>query len=146
MGFPQGKLTIAASVLGLALTVGAAQAQDKTFTMKITTPTLNAALDLYAKALAANIEKDTGGRIKVEVYPASQLGSIPRQIEGTQFGAIQCAIVPPEFFVGVDAQQVIDRVLQVFERDGVARADAALRAAGKPPLPTSGRVGTTATG
>jgi TRAP-type transport system periplasmic protein len=30
------------------------------------------------------------------------LGSIPRQIEGTQFGAIQCAVIPPEFFVGVD--------------------------------------------
>jgi TRAP-type C4-dicarboxylate transport system substrate-binding protein len=30
------------------------------------------------------------------------LGSIPRQIEGVQFGAIQAAIIPPEFFVGVD--------------------------------------------
>ena len=26
----------------------------------------------------------------------------PRQIEGTQFGSIQCAVIPPEFFVGVD--------------------------------------------
>ena len=40
--------------------------------------------------------------IKGEVYPASQLGSVPRQIEGTQFGAIQAANIPPEFFVGVD--------------------------------------------
>src|SRR5208283_6149161 len=91
-----------AGALAVALTVGPAQAQDKTFTMKITTPTLNAALDLYAKVYAAAVEKDSGGRIKVEVYPASQLGSIPRQIEGVQFGAIQCAIIPPEFFVGVD--------------------------------------------
>ena len=102
MGFLQGKLAIVASGLCLALTVGTAQAQDKTFTMKITTPTLNAALDIYAKALAAVIEKDSGGRIKVEVYPASQLGSIPRQIEGVQFGAIQAAVIPPEFFVGID--------------------------------------------
>lgn len=43
-----------------------------------------------------------GGRIKPEVYPASQLGSIPRQIEGAQFGAIQAVNIPPEFFVGVD--------------------------------------------
>jgi TRAP-type C4-dicarboxylate transport system substrate-binding protein len=48
------------------------------------------------------VEKDSGGRIKGEVYPASQLGSIPRQIEGTQFGSIQCAVIPPEFFAGVD--------------------------------------------
>src|SRR6202163_2664595 len=92
----------AAGALVVALTVGPAQAQDKTFTMKITTPTLNAALDIYAKAYGATVEKDSGGRIKVEAYPASQLGSIPRQIEGVQFGAIQCAVIPPEFFVGVD--------------------------------------------
>ena len=50
----------------------------------------------------AAVEKDSGGRIKAQVYPASQLGSIPRQIEGTQFGSIQVAVIPPEFFVGVD--------------------------------------------
>ncbi len=50
----------------------------------------------------AAVEKDSGGRIKGQVYPASQLGSIPRQIEGTQFGSIQCEVVPPEFMVGLD--------------------------------------------
>jgi len=91
-----------ASVLALALTFGAAQAQDKTFVMKVTLPTINDAPHQFAKDFAALVEKDSGGRIKGEVYPASQLGSIPRQIEGVQFGAIQAADVPPEFFVGVD--------------------------------------------
>src|SRR6202166_4105679 len=91
----------AAGAFVVALTVGGGQAEDKNHTMKITAPTLNAALDIYAKAYAAAVEKDSGGRIKVEVYPASQLGSIPRQIEGVQFGAIQCAVIPPEFFVGL---------------------------------------------
>jgi TRAP-type C4-dicarboxylate transport system substrate-binding protein len=91
-----------ASVLALALTFGAAQAQDKTFVMKVTLPTINDAPHQFAKDFAALVEKDSGGRIKGEVYPASQLGSIPRQIEGTQFGAIQVATVPPEFFVGID--------------------------------------------
>lgn len=81
---------------------GAARAQGKTYTMKFTTPTINAAPDRYARNLAAAIAKDSGGRIKTSVYPASQLGSIPRQIEGTQFGSIQCAVIPPEFYVGVD--------------------------------------------
>jgi len=88
--------------LALALTAGTARAEDKTYVMKITAPTQNASPDTYARKLGAAIEKESGGRIKVEVYPASQLGSIPRQIEGTQFGAIQCAVIPPEFFVGVD--------------------------------------------
>jgi TRAP-type C4-dicarboxylate transport system substrate-binding protein len=97
-----GAAGVSALVVALALTFGAAQAQDKTFVMKVTLPTINDAPHQFAKDFAALVEKDSGGRIKGEVYPASQLGSIPRQIEGTQFGAIQVATVPPEFFVGVD--------------------------------------------
>jgi len=85
-----------------ALTHSAARAQDKRYVMKISGTTINDAPHLFAKNYGAAVEKDSGGRIKAEVYPASQLGSIPRQIEGTQFGSIQCVIVPPEFFVGVD--------------------------------------------
>ena len=97
-----GAAGVSGLALALALTFGAAQAQDKTFVMKVTLPTINDAPHQFAKDFAALVEKDSGGRIKGEVYPASQLGSIPRQIEGTQFGAIQVATTPPEFFVGVD--------------------------------------------
>jgi TRAP-type C4-dicarboxylate transport system substrate-binding protein len=92
----------AGAVLLSALWLGAAQAQDKPYVMKITLPTLNDAPHVLAKNFAAAVERDSGGRIKAEIYPASQLGAIPRQIEGTQFGAIQVCINPPEFFVGVD--------------------------------------------
>jgi len=86
----------------LALSLGAARAQEKTYEMKISTPTIHDVPDTFAANFLAAVEKDSGGRIKGQVYPASQLGSIPRQIEGTQFGSIQCAVIPPEFFVGVD--------------------------------------------
>ena len=56
----------------------------------------------FARNYAAAVEKDSGGRIKAEIYPASQLGSTQRQAEGVQFGAIQCQIVPPEFLTGID--------------------------------------------
>jgi len=102
----QGKFRIAAAAgvltLAAALSSGAAQAQGQTYVMKITTPTIHAVLDQYGKAFGDAVEKDSGGRIKAQLYPASQLGTIPRQIEGTQFGSIQCAIIPPEFFVGID--------------------------------------------
>src|SRR5260370_31549031 len=98
------------STLGAVLAAGAmaclgsaAHAQaDKVFVMKLSTATINDTQHEWFKRFAALVEKDSGGRIKPEIYPASQLGSIPRQIEGEQFGSIQCAIVPPEFFVGVD--------------------------------------------
>src|ERR1700734_2789717 len=95
--------TAGALVVLLALTLGAVRAaDDKIFVMKITLPTVNDSTYQFAKNYAAAVERDSGGRIKADVYNASQLGSIPRQIEGTQFGAIQCAVIPPEFFVGVD--------------------------------------------
>jgi TRAP-type C4-dicarboxylate transport system substrate-binding protein len=70
--------------------------------MKLSTATLNDTQHEWMKRFAAAVESDSGGRIKGEIYPASQLGAIPRQIEGTQFGSIQGWIGPPEFLVGVD--------------------------------------------
>ncbi len=95
---------VAAGALVASLTTpfGVAWAQQKTYVMKISTPTIHDIPDKWAANFAAALEKDSGGRIKPQVYPASQLGSIPRQIEGTQFGSIQCEIVPPEFMVGLD--------------------------------------------
>jgi len=98
----QAAFAAGALVLSLALNSGTAQAQDQTYVMKITLPTLHDTVHQVALNWAAAIEKDSGGRIKPQVYPASQLGSIPRQIEGVQFGSIQALLVPPEFMVGVD--------------------------------------------
>ena len=80
-----------------------AQAQGgKTYVMKLSTATVNDTQHEWLKRFVAAVEKDSGGRIKGEIYPASQLGAIPRQIEGVQFGSIQAWIGPPEFLVGVD--------------------------------------------
>jgi TRAP-type transport system periplasmic protein len=91
-----------AVMLALAAPSGTALAQQKTYVMKISTPTIHDIPDMWSTRLAAALENDSGGRIKAQVYPASQLGSIPRQIEGTQFGSIQMEVVPPEFMVGLD--------------------------------------------
>src|SRR6516225_10330894 len=72
-------------------------AEDKTFVMKLGTATINESQHEWCKKFVAMVESDSGGRIKGEIYPASQLGAIPRQIEGVQFGAIQGYVGPPEF-------------------------------------------------
>ena len=94
----------AACIALLAHTCGAARAEDKTYVMKLGTATNNDAQHEWCKRFVAMVERDSGGRIKGEIYPASQLGPIPRQIEGVQFGAIQGYIGPPEFLVGVDVR------------------------------------------
>jgi TRAP-type transport system periplasmic protein len=93
---------LAALLILLATRHGALAADDKPYVMKIALATLNDALHQFAKDYASAVEKDSSGRIRVEIYPGSQLGSTQRQAEGVQFGAIQCIIVPPEFLAGID--------------------------------------------
>ena len=102
--------TLAAAAAGAvlassALPIDAARAQQtqqQTYVMKISTPTIRDIPNKWMEDFAAGLERDSGGRIKAQLYPASQLGSIPRTIEGTQFGSIQMVVVPPEFMVGLD--------------------------------------------
>lgn len=93
---------VAAFLLLLAATFGARAAGAETYVMKISIATVGDALHQFAKNYAAAVEKDSGGRIKAQIYPASQLGSIHEQAESVQFGAIQCQIVPPEFLAGIE--------------------------------------------
>ncbi|MDO9440739.1 MAG: TRAP transporter substrate-binding protein [Beijerinckiaceae bacterium] len=72
--------------------------------MKIGTPTLNDCQHEWMKIFAGLVESNSKGAIKAELYPASQLGSAPRMIEGAQFGTIQVIVMPPEFLSGVDTR------------------------------------------
>ena len=93
---------LAAMAALLALASPAAAQAPAPITMKLSTATINDTQHEWLKRFAAAVEKDSGGRIKAEIYPASQLGPIPRQIEGVQFGAVQGWTGPPEFLVGID--------------------------------------------
>ncbi len=59
------------------LMLGTARAADQRYVMKISGPTIHDAPHLFMKDYAAAVERDSGGRIKPEVYPASQLERIP---------------------------------------------------------------------
>jgi C4-dicarboxylate-binding protein DctP len=60
----------------LSCTLGTA-ANAQQFTMKISSPTINDATQEWAKEFAAGLKARVGDKIKVEFYPASQLGQIP---------------------------------------------------------------------
>jgi TRAP-type C4-dicarboxylate transport system substrate-binding protein len=105
-------------VAALAATLaGGAAAQDRAMTVKLATATLNDVQHEWMKRFAALLEISSGGRIKTELYPASQLGSIPRMIEATQLGSIQVWVGPPEFLVGVDQRFELLSVPGLFQND-----------------------------
>ena len=91
------------ATVALAVAAGTARAAEgQSYVMKLGTATINESQHEWCKRFVAMVEKDSGGRIKGEIYPASQLGPIQREIEGVQFGAIQGYIGPPEFLTGID--------------------------------------------
>ena len=93
---------VMAAAIGAASIAAAAAQDDKTYVMKLGILTINDSTHEWVKTFAAAVERDSGGRIKGEIYPAGQLGSIARLIEGTQLGSIQVIVTPPDFFAGVD--------------------------------------------
>ncbi len=94
----------AAATIALTHLSTPAIAQQTPMVMKLGTATINEIQHDWLKRFAAEVEKNAGGRIKAEIYPASQLGSIPRMIEGTQFGSIQGWAGPPQFLAGIDSR------------------------------------------
>src|ERR1700730_10462081 len=50
---------------------------SQAITMRLSAATVNDAQHEWMKRFAVAIERNTGGRIKAELYPGSQLGSIP---------------------------------------------------------------------
>lgn len=97
---------IFASALASVAIVFASSASGQTV-MKIGTATINDNQHEWMKLFAAGMEKRVANRVKVELYPAGQLGSIPRMIDGVQLGTIEGISLPPEFLVGVDKRMGI---------------------------------------
>ena len=108
---------LAAAALGLA----AAPSHAQQFTMKFATLTLNDVQHENLKLYKEELEKVTGGRIKVEVYPAGQLGGAPRQTEGLRLGTIEAAMGPPELFFGADRRFQVLAMAGLFKDNEHAR-------------------------
>jgi TRAP-type C4-dicarboxylate transport system substrate-binding protein len=83
------------AALALAAAVGTAHAQ---YTMKLSTSTSGDALVEWLNTFAKGVNTSSGGKIKAEVYPASQLGSIPRTIEGVALGTIEVSFNASGFY------------------------------------------------
>jgi len=90
-------IVVAASVI---FTAAPASAQQ--FTMKLSQPTINDVTYEYFKRMKAGIEKSSGGKIKVEIYPTNQLGQLPAVVEGVALGTIEAAASANGFWVSLE--------------------------------------------
>lgn len=102
--FKVGVLPVIAAAAAVVI-AGPAGAID----MKIGYPTTADPQHDVGVRLAKLVEERTNGEIKGRVFPTSQLGKIPRQVEGIQLGTQEVFLAPPGFLQGVNpAFQVAD--------------------------------------
>lgn len=102
------------AIVAAACALGAA-AHAQTFTMKISSPTINDLTQEWAKEFKSAVESRANNRIKIEFYPANQLGQIPATVEGTAMGTIEATIPASGFFIGLEPR------FQVFDAPGLFR-------------------------
>jgi TRAP-type transport system periplasmic protein len=100
--------TVLVGVVATAI-VTAATANAQQFTMKLSLPTINDVVHEYFKTLKTGVEQRSGGRIKVEIYPANQLGQLPAVVEGVALGTIEAGSAANGFWVSLEPRfQVLD--------------------------------------
>lgn len=102
------KTLVAAALACVALPASAQQ-----FTMKLSSPTVNDVTHEFYKRVKAGVESRSNGRIKVDIYPANQLGQIPAVVEGVALGTIEVGVAASGFFVGLEPR------FQVFDAPGL---------------------------
>ncbi|MDZ5696563.1 TRAP transporter substrate-binding protein [Chelativorans sp. M5D2P16] len=105
-------LTAAGISIVLAVTALPAMAQS---TMKLASATINDVQHEWQKVFAAELVERVGDAVTTEIYPASQLGAIPRMSEGVLLGTIEAFTTPTSFMTNVDPR------FQAFDVPGLFR-------------------------
>ena len=93
------KIFGAFAALAVAGYAGAATAQ---MDMKIGFATINDPQHAIGTEIQKRFKANAALKISPRVFPAAQIGSIPRMIEGLQFGTLEALITPPGFLVGIN--------------------------------------------
>jgi TRAP-type C4-dicarboxylate transport system substrate-binding protein len=97
----QTKLVGAALAFGIALGIpGLAQAAD--FTMKLGLSSAEDSEHNFTRMIKARLERESKGRIEVQIFPRGQLGTQSATIQGLQLGTIEGFVTPADFYQGVD--------------------------------------------
>ena len=103
---------VAGAAIASVLTT-VASGQD--FTMKIGTATINDTQHEWMKRFEQRVEAKAGSRIRIDLFPLDQLGTIPRAVEGMQLGTVEAYVTPSVFLVGLDQRNQVTWVPGVFD-------------------------------
>jgi TRAP-type C4-dicarboxylate transport system substrate-binding protein len=101
--------SLLACLAGAALLIAGANVASAQVVMKLANATINDVQHEWQKLFVVALQKRVGDKVKTEIYPASQLGAIPRMVEGVALGTIESFITPTSFVTTVDPKfQIFD--------------------------------------
>lgn len=112
-----------AAALTTALVLAPVFAANAQTTMKLASATINDVQHEWQKVFAKELEARAPRAVKIEIYPASQLGAIPRLAEGVLLGTIEAFTTPTSFMTNVDPR------FQAFDVPGLFKTPDDVRAA-----------------
>jgi TRAP-type transport system periplasmic protein len=115
------KRSVLAALAGAVVLLGAAESACAQAVMKLANATINDVQHEWQKLFAAALQKRIGDKVKTEIYPASQLGAIPRMAEGVSLGTIESFITPTSFVTTLDPK------FQIFDVPGLFASPEHLR-------------------
>lgn len=119
---PAAKLKSAVLAMAIAAALPfALPASAQQITIKEGHATIKSGQDHWAFAMKEALEKRTGGKVTVNVFPGGQLGQQTQLVQGAQLGTIELVQVATEFMTVVDPRFDIFASAGVF--DGVEHAD-----------------------
>lgn len=105
--------------LGLA-GVLAAMPLHAQIVMKMGSATINDVQHEWLRRFEADLKSRVGEKIKTEIYPSSQLGPIPRMVEGVSLGTIEAFVTPTSFLVSTESR------FEIFDAPGLFESPAHL--------------------
>jgi len=108
-----GRLSLLAIAAVALFEVGTPVAAEAQSVMKMASATINDVQHEWQKVFAEELAARVGDQVTVEIYPASQLGTIPRMAEGVLLGTIESFITPTAFLVGAEPK------FKVFDAPGL---------------------------
>lgn len=103
-----------AAALGIGTGLGPAAPAKAEVTMKLASATIHDVQYAWQQKFAEELKARVGDAVTVEIYPASQLGTIPRMLEGVLFGTIESFVTPTSFLVGTEPKFAIFDVPALF--------------------------------
>lgn len=106
-------LAVITFVLACAFAAPASAQQAR---MKLATATIGKGdQNIWMELFKERVEKRVGDKVKVDLFPGSQLGDNTRMTEGVQLGTIEGYVVPTSFLAPIDRRFIVYDAPGVFD-------------------------------